>query len=206
MVAPRQSRFQQLPRRQPSRLRKGRTRLSRIRKALRASKVRLGEHSKSGQNRMASDKRPSSKAASPLADLLDHLAGQAPHKYAGKPPGSKLSEELPEVDYFQKTWSRLSTGLRLQQSQRQVPENAGPLNSSHLIHRSLLLMQERSPGYLQHFLSYVETLSWLEQLTADTLLPPAKGAPKAPAAKTPAKSSAKTASRPAAKKAPRKAR
>ncbi len=154
---------------------------------------------------MASDKRPSSKAASPLADLLDHLAGQAPHKYAGKPPGSKLTEELPEVDYFQKTWSRLSTGLRLQQSQRHVPDNAGPLNSSHLIHRSLLLMQERSPGYLQHFLSYIDTLSWMEQLTADTTLPPAKPSVKSPA-KPSAKSPAKTPARAAAKKPPRKAR
>src|SRR5690606_2908910 len=106
-----------------------------------------------------------------------------------------------------------STGLRLRQSQLQVPENAGPLNSSHLIHRSLLLMQERSPGYLQHFLSYIDTLSWMEQLTADTILPPAKPVAKSPAkspVKSPARSSAKasgkTASRTVAKKAPRKAR
>jgi len=154
---------------------------------------------------MASDKDPSAEAASPLASLLAYLAEQAPHKYAGKPPGSALNEELPEVDYFQKTWSRLSTGLRLQQSQRQVPENAGPLNSSHLIHRSLLLMQERSPGYLQHFLSYIDTLSWMEQLTADTTLPPARPLVKSPA-RPPAKSPAKTPARAAAKKPPRKAR
>jgi len=158
---------------------------------------------------MASDKSPSPKAATPLADLLSYMAKQAPHKYAGKPPGGMLSEELPEVDYFQKTWSRLSTGLRLQQSKRQVPENAGPLNSSHLIHRSLLLMQERSPGYLQHFLSYIDTLSWMEQLTADTTLPPARPSVKSPAktpAKSPAKTPAKTPARAAAKKPPRKAR
>jgi len=158
---------------------------------------------------MASNQDPSPKAASPLADLLVHLARQAPHKYAGRPPGSALTEELPEVDYFQKTWSRLSTGLRLRQSQRQVPENAGPLNSSHLIHRSLLLMQERSPGYLQHFLSYVDTLSWMELLTADTTLPTAKAPVKSPAkqpAKSSAKSPAKTPARAAAKKPPRKAR
>jgi len=154
---------------------------------------------------MASDKSPSPKAATPLADLLSYMAEQAPNKYAGKPPGGKLSEELPEVDYFQKTWSRLSTGLRLQQSQRQVPENAGPLNSSHLIHRSLLLMQERSPGYLQYFLSYIDTLSWMEQLTADTTLPPARPSVRNPA-KPPAKSPAKTPARAASKKAPRKAR
>lgn len=167
--------------------------------------MRLGEHCKSGQSRVASNKRSGPKQASPLADLLDHLAEQAPHKYAGKPPGDKLSDELPEVDYFQKTWSRLSTGLRLQQSQRQVPENAGPLNSSHLIHRSLLLMQERSPGYLQYFLSYIDTLSWMEQLTADTTLPPARPSVRNPA-KPPAKSPAKTPARAASKKAPRKAR
>ena len=43
--------------------------------------------------------------------------------------------------------------------------DAGPLNSGSLVHRSLTLMRELSPGYLQQFLSYVDTLSWMEQLS-----------------------------------------
>ena len=52
----------------------------------------------------------------------------------------------------------------MRQSLEQVPGNAGPLNSSSLVHRSLSLMRELSPGYLQQFLSYVDALSWMEQM------------------------------------------
>ena len=161
------------------------------------------------------EERPQSGSSRPLADLLAYVAEQAPHKYAGQPPSPVLPGEIPEIDFFQKTWSRLSTGLRIKQSQSQVPENAGPLNSSQLIYRSLLLMQERSPGYLRHFLSSVDTLSWLEQMGADSSLPakkaapakaaPAKAAPAKAATKAPTKA-AKSPARTPTKKAPRKAR
>ncbi len=119
---------------------------------------------------------PSAQAppASPLGDLLAHIARQAPHKYPGKQTGTALSGEPPETGYFQETWEKLSTGLRLEQAQRQVPDNAGPLNSNNLIHRALLLMQDQSPGYLQHFLSYVDGLSWMEQLHISTTTPKPK--------------------------------
>jgi len=149
---------------------------------------------------MSSDKTSpgkSSSGPSPLAGLLNHLAEQAPHKYAVtarvKQHASQhntsarlsLLGEPPEVGYFEKTWSRLSTDLRLRQSQQHVPDNAGPLNSSQLIHRALLLMQDRSPGYLRHFLSYVDTQSWMAQLNANAAPPPAKSAAaKKPARKT----------------------
>lgn len=158
-----------------------------------------------------------SPARGPLAELLDHIAAQAPHKYARAQridkketpgmrtvalPGNFLRGEPPEVEYFQKTWAKASTGLRLRQSQQHVPENAGPLNSSQLIHRALLLMQDRSPAYLQHFLSYVDTLSWMDQLHASASSPSTKTASKVPM-KIPAKTPSKAAG---AKKPPRKAR
>ncbi len=52
-----------------------------------------------------------------------------------------------------------------------VPANAGPLNSSSLVHRSLALMREVSPGYLRHFLSYVDALAWPGQLGGDGAVP-----------------------------------
>ena len=60
--------------------------------------------------------------------------------------------------------------------------NAGPLNSSSLVHRSLSLMSELSPGYLQQFLSYVDALSWMEQMNGGGALP-AKDAPRATSSK-----------------------
>jgi hypothetical protein len=89
--------------------------------------------------------------------------------------------ELPVLDYFRETWSRFSTEKQLRQSLEQVPDNAGPLNSNSLVHRSLSLMRALSPGYLQQFLSYVEALSWMEQLVA-----PAAGTSMGTGAATPA--------------------
>ncbi|MCP3852557.1 MAG: DUF2894 domain-containing protein [Gammaproteobacteria bacterium] len=43
------------------------------------------------------------------------------------------------------------------------PEDAGPLNSQALIIRSLTTMQELSPSYINRFVSYIDTLLWLEQ-------------------------------------------
>lgn len=94
----------------------------------------------------------------PLGQLCAQIAAAAPARPA--------YPELPLLDEFRQTWTRLSTDRQLRQSEQLVPENAGPLNSSHLAHRSLSLMQGLSPGYLQQFLSYVDALGWLEQLAA----------------------------------------
>ncbi len=99
---------------------------------------------------------PRKPAAGPLARLADDLASRA-----------KAGNALPEpalAAYFRDTWARVSTDRQLRQSLERVPGNAGPLNSSHLTHRSLSLMRDMSPGYLRQFLSYVEALSWLEQM------------------------------------------
>ena len=67
------------------------------------------------------------------------------------------------LQFFQRTWSRLSATQRLAQSRAALPDNAGPLNSQHLVHRSLTLMQSLSPEYLERFVAYVDALQWLEQ-------------------------------------------
>ena len=85
--------------------------------------------------------------------------------------------ELPMLDDFREIWSRMSAKKQLRQSLAQVPGNAGPLNSSSLVHRSLSLMQTLSPGYLQQFLAYIDALSWMEQMTGGTISI-GKGAPR----------------------------
>ena len=75
--------------------------------------------------------------------------------------------ELPLLGDFRQLWSSLRTESQLRQSLQPAPANAGPLNSSALVHRSIALMRELSPGYLRHFLGYVDALSWMEQLQAD---------------------------------------
>ena len=107
-----------------------------------------------------------------LVDVLTNRATPATQREAsvtsGAPHAHRRNDlpELPVLDYFRETWSRFSTEKQLRQSLEQVPDNAGPLNSHSLVHRSLSLMRALSPGYLQQFLSYVEALSWMEQLVA----------------------------------------
>jgi hypothetical protein len=71
--------------------------------------------------------------------------------------------ELKAVTYYRSTWSKLSAERRLTQSLAKVPDNAGPLNSHHLVHRALILMRDLSPEYLNRFMSYVDALLWIDQ-------------------------------------------
>ncbi|PMS14615.1 DUF2894 domain-containing protein [Trinickia dabaoshanensis] len=142
---------------------------------------------------------PSTPRRGALAELADLLAGRATDATASEASMGadalaahrrERSPDLPMLDYFRETWSKFSTEKQLRQSLETVPENAGPLNSSHLVHRSLSLMRSVSPGYLQHFLSYVEALSWMEHLSG-----PAPAAPTAVAAQAPRASGAKKSTR-----------
>lgn len=92
------------------------------------------------------------------------------------------------LDFFRRTWSRLSADQRLAQSRATLPGNAGPLNSQHLVHRALTSMRELSPAYFERFMTHVDALLWLERSQEHAArqvgLPPrAKGARKAPGAR-----------------------
>ena len=114
-----------------------------------------------------------------LAALTARLAdaaqarGEAP---LPAPPGAGLAArpEPRTLDDFRRVWARLSAERRLTQSLDTLPENPGPLNSQHLVHRSLTLMREASPGYLHRFMARVDALAALEQLqtAAATPAPP----------------------------------
>ncbi|TDN62541.1 DUF2894 domain-containing protein [Paraburkholderia sp. BL10I2N1] len=144
--------------------------------------------------RAASKAADAGSAASPckpargaLAGLIDYIASHASADGDGAAAGNRVTRppswpELEVLDYFRETWSKVSTERQLRQSLEQVPGNAGPLNSSSLVHRSLSLMRELSPGYLQQFLSYVDTLSWMEQMNGGGALA-GKDAPRAGSAR-----------------------
>jgi hypothetical protein len=122
---------------------------------------------------------PGEPARGTLGGLLDYMARNAPADGAGRPAANTAAPtaprlttypELEVLDYFRETWSRVSTEKQLRHSLAHVPGNAGPLNSSSLVHRSLSLMRELSPGYLQQFLTYVDALSWMEQMNGGSAL------------------------------------
>lgn len=106
-------------------------------------------------------------AASPLSGLLDHI-GRSTREAAGGYAGGTAATpsapaELKALSYFRSTWSRLSLERQLSDAFAQAPENAGPLNSHHLVLQALGQMREISPEYLRQFMSYVDALLWLEQ-------------------------------------------
>jgi hypothetical protein len=122
---------------------------------------------------------PGERARGALGELLDYMARHSPADGDGRAAANTAAPTVPRLttypelevlDYFRETWSRVSTEKQLRHSLAHVPGNAGPLNSSSLVHRSLSLMRELSPGYLQQFLSYVDALSWMEQMNGGSAL------------------------------------
>lgn len=84
-------------------------------------------------------------------------ADALPNRDAGSPP------ELKTVRNFRNTFSKLSVDLQVAQALEQAPKNAGPINSHMLVLRSLALMRDISPDYLNRFMSYADTLLCLDQ-------------------------------------------
>ena len=125
----------------------------------------------------------------PLAELVAQAARQKsvpvpaltarPRDAATDKAASGPAADAKTLQFFKRTWSRLSAEQRLAQSRASLPENAGPLNSQHLVHRSLTLMQALSPEYLERFVAYIDALQWLEQsneAAAQDALSPARTA------------------------------
>lgn len=98
----------------------------------------------------------SAKAATPPAvagGALAELVAQLPSQPATSNALRSLRQSL----------SQLSVAQHISEALDQAPQNAGPINSHHLMLRSLELMRELSPAYLQHFMTYADTLLFLEQ-------------------------------------------
>jgi hypothetical protein len=101
-------------------------------------------------------------ASAPAAGRAPAMA--SPRSSATPPAVTGAAADTSTVAFFKRTWSRLSADQRLAQSRAALPENAGPLNSQHLVHRALVLMRELSPEYLEHFVGYIDALQWMAQV------------------------------------------
>lgn len=108
---------------------------------------------------------------SPLGGLLAHIGRHTPegatgssgHGGHGGGAAFPAQPELKSLSFFRSTWSRLSLDRQLTDAFAQAPENAGPLNSHHLVLQALGQMRDISPEYLRQFMSYVDALLWLDQ-------------------------------------------
>ena len=129
-------------------------------------------------------------AGSPLQSLLqqletDPLQYQLPLSTSNAAAGDSESGDsneatlMPALDEFQQLWSRIRIDSLLRQCLDSLPADAGPLNSSVLTYRAMALMQELSPEYLQHFIAYVDVLTWMEPVSGtNTVVEPTRAASK----------------------------
>jgi Protein of unknown function (DUF2894) len=133
----------------------------------------------------------STTARSALSGLTEHIANGsavtsddlATSEARGR---AATFPELETLAQFRAIWSKLRLESQVRQSLKPTPGNAGPLNSSALAHRTIALMRDLSPGYLEHFLPYLDTLSWMEQMNRGGSA--SKAAPQAVRAKQRARS------------------
>jgi hypothetical protein len=66
------------------------------------------------------------------------------------------------VAQFRQQLGKISVQKQVTQAIAQAPQNAGPINSHMLVLRSLGLIRDLSPDYLNRFMGYVDTLLFLE--------------------------------------------
>ena len=103
-----------------------------------------------------------------LGDLTRYMTQHAPEPVElGFEGLAGIRPELKTTRYFRETWSKLSVDKRVAQALDQAPKNAGPINAHMLVLRSLALMRDISPDYLNRFTSYVDTLLCLDQCDED---------------------------------------
>ena len=71
--------------------------------------------------------------------------------------------ELESVRRYRESWVRINSDKLVTRAVEEGFDDPGPLNQEMLATRSLSIMREISPAYVNHFVSYVETLLWLEK-------------------------------------------
>lgn len=125
----------------------------------------------SGENRLQLQKSDASFETQPdrREDEILQETHNAAWKDADSLPGSGVPG-LKSYHLFREALSKRYSDELVSDAVRNLPENPGPLNSQMLITRSLIMMRDLSPGYLKRFVSYVDTLLWLEnaaELTAN---------------------------------------
>lgn len=114
---------------------------------------------------------------SPLATLLQDMGSKSAPQGSNKSTGSEL--ESPRIQAFKKQLSQISVQKQVTQAIAQAPQNAGPINSHMLVLRSLGLMRDISPDYLNRFMTHVDTLLCLDEAGKAKLTPKkASPAPK----------------------------
>jgi hypothetical protein len=110
--------------------------------------ARFEQAEQASRSKLVKNLAPPTPSAPSLTALVHDLQAHS----LGAAPLSALRKNL----------STLSVDKQVSQALRQAPQNAGPINSHMLMLRSLELLRELSPAYLQRFMTYADTLMVLE--------------------------------------------
>ena len=78
-------------------------------------------------------------------------------------PEQVKSGELKSVRRFRESLLKRNAEKLVAQAIEHAPENPGPLNPQMLVIHSLATMRDLSPHYMHRFVSYIDTLLWLEE-------------------------------------------
>jgi hypothetical protein len=103
----------------------------------------------------------------PLGELLQRQENEVLKSFAeaagdAATPPAPPERELKSARYFRELGQQRTAESRIAHAAQEAPEDSGPLNPQKLAIRSLIVMRELSPSYLRRFVSYVDTLFWLE--------------------------------------------
>lgn len=120
---------------------------------------------------------------SPLAALIQHLhdLNHDTEDQATTPSATQSAPELKSVRRFRESLRRRQSEKAVARAVAERPENPGPLNPQMLMIRSLALLRDLSPAYVNRFVTYAESLLWLED--TQTTEEPAKALRPAPTQK-----------------------
>ena len=103
---------------------------------------------------------PVRSASSPLSALLRDMAMPSAERPLSQTGLGRMDN--PRVAQFRQQLGKIRVQKQVTQAIAQAPQNAGPINSHMLVLRSLGLMRDLSPDYLNRFMGYAESLLVLE--------------------------------------------
>ena len=103
---------------------------------------------------------PVRSASSPLSALLRDMAMPSAERPLSQTGLGRMDN--PRVAQFRQQLGKIRVQKQVTQAIAQAPQNAGPINSHMLVLRSLGLMRDLSPDYLNRFMGYVESLLVME--------------------------------------------
>ncbi len=120
-------------------------------------------------HRLNEGARPSAEGLEPgsIGELLRTQENDAVKFFATTARANTLpaqtTGELKSTRYFRVVLQQQRVNQLVTRAVAEAPEGAGPLNPQKLAIRSLAAMRDLSPAYLGRFVSYVDTLFWLEK-------------------------------------------